>query len=97
MPQNSIICDLWNWDAHFEKELEDEWYFGAIFGDEDSIEAYAADLADYFHEQVEYFGIYYDQDGNEDWFQQYISEEAIKFIRNWREELFKKFAQGGGT
>ena len=45
-------------------------------------EARAADLADYFHEQVEYFGMYYDQDGNEDWFQQYISEEAIKFIRN---------------
>jgi hypothetical protein len=59
MPLESTIVDLWAWDARFEKELGDEWYFGAIFGDESSIEACAADLADYFHEQVEYFGKLY--------------------------------------
>jgi len=93
MPPKSIIIDLWDWDAHFEKELDDGWYFEAIFGDESSIEACAGDLADYFQEQVDYFGMDYDQHQDEDSFREFVFQESIIFIRKWRDRTFRKFAQ----
>ena len=90
---NSIIIDLWDWDAHFEKELSDDWFFEAVFGDKSSIEACAEELADYFHEQVDQFDMDYNQHEDKDLFRDIIFQEAIEFIKNWRDQIFRKFAQ----
>ncbi len=97
MPLESIITDLWDWDAHFEKELPDDWYFEAIFGDENSIQVCAADLAGYFHEQVDYFGMDYNQHEDEDSFKEFVFQESINFIRNWRDETLRRFTQEKGS
>ena len=39
MPVNSMMLDLWNWDCHFENELEDDWYFGAAFGNDELLDS----------------------------------------------------------
>ncbi len=93
MPLDSMIVDLWDWDAHFEKDLGDDWYFEAVFGDENAIIPCATDLAEYFYDQVESFDINYDQYPNEDLFKEIILQESVSFIRRWREKTFEKFAQ----
>jgi hypothetical protein len=32
MPSDSMIMDLRNWDIRFEEDLENDWYFEAVFG-----------------------------------------------------------------
>jgi len=34
MPKDSPVYDLWDYDLHFEENLENDWYFEVLFGEE---------------------------------------------------------------
>jgi hypothetical protein len=97
MPRRSMIIDLWDWDIRFEELLEDDWYFEAAFGTPDTVDECATELADLFLEQVDKWGIDYNQYEDPDGFEEMVSEEARKFVRSWREDIFKKLVQAGPT
>ena len=67
MPLDSMMFDLWDWDIHFENDLGDDWLCDAIFGDEESLDGTAEQLADFFLEKVDEYDMDYDQNqSNED-------------------------------
>jgi len=93
IPRNTMMIDLWDWDLHFEKELSDDWYYDAVFGHQSSVNALAEQLAEYFLEKVEEYGIDYDQYGDPQAFRALVMNEATQFIVNWRKNIQTKTAQ----
>ena len=91
IPRDSMIFDLWDWDLHFEDDLGDDWYLAAVFGSEEDVEDCASSLAEYFLENVEKYGMDYDQYGQEDLFAELMQDQAEAFIRRWREAVFDRF------
>jgi hypothetical protein len=87
MPLDSIIIDLWDWDIHFESELCDDWFLSAAFGHTDTLDSCSADLADFFLEKVDEYGMNYDQHSDREGFEDWIKRESMKFIENWRRNL----------
>lgn len=66
------MIDLWDWDIHFEKELEDDWYFEAVFGSESSVSDCSEQLAEKFVESVDEFRMDYDQDRDPQVFAEFV-------------------------
>lgn len=97
MPRRSMMIDLWDWDIRFEDLLEDDWYFEAAFGTPDTVDECAEELTNFFLEQVDQWGIDYNQYEDPDGFEEMVSDEARKFIRSWRENIFRKLVQGGSA
>ena len=93
IPTNSMIVDLWDWDLHFERDLSDDWYFSAAFGPESLAGELAEELADYFLEKIEEYGLDYDQYNDPEVFSTLVITEAKKFITEWRNNIEKKCAQ----
>jgi hypothetical protein len=87
MPLDSIIIDLWDWDIHFESELCNDWFLSAAFGHTDTLDSCSADLADFFLEKVDEYGMNYDQPSDREGFEDWINKESMKFIENWRRNL----------
>ena len=88
MPLHSPMLDLWDWDIRFEDDLEDDWYFGAAFGSAATVDFYAETLADFFLENVEQYGMDYDQHGDSsEIFEATIRKESAQFITSWREKI----------
>lgn len=93
MPLDSMIVDLWGWDIHFEDMLSDDWYFESVFGTPSSVDSCALELADFFLEKVDEFGMDYNQHEDPLSFETLVKENAIKFITDWRKNIFKHFAK----
>lgn len=93
MPLDSMMLDLWDWDIHFEDDLGDDWLYEAVFGDQASLDASAEQLAEFFLEKVDEYGMDYNQtQSDEDFdFATWVREEAVTFIKHWRENLFVKY------
>lgn len=87
MPLNSIIIDLWDWDIQFQWELGDDWFLAAAFGDPGTLDSCATDLADFFLEKVDEYGMDYDQYDDREGFADLIKKESMKFIENWRQNI----------
>ena len=96
IPSDSWITDLWNWDIHFEQELEYDWYFDAVFGDSTSIESCADDLADFFLSKMDEFDMDYDQYSDPETFEELLRDEARNFITKWRANIDQRFSAGNG-
>ena len=94
IPVNSWITDLWDWDIHFERALEYDWYFEAVFG-EAAIQPCADELADFFLEKVEEFDMDYDQHTSPEIFEALVRDEAYKFIVQWRTNIAHRFSVSG--
>ncbi len=90
MPLDSMMVDLWDWDIHFEDLLEDDWYFEAAFGLPECVDERGQELADFFLEQVDERDMDYNQQEDPDTFREMVEDEARKFVRSWRENIFKK-------
>lgn len=88
MPRESMILGLWNYDLHFEEDLENEWFFQAAFGDAVSEDFCVQELCDYFLEKNEEYGICDDKFDSDNEFRGWIEEESLNFIRKWREKVF---------
>jgi hypothetical protein len=95
MPRESMMIDLWDWDIHFERELSDDWYFETVFGDLDSAQDCADELADLFLEKVDEYEMDYDQHADPDAFESLVHDEAVKFVTAWRQAIFDRYAQQG--
>jgi hypothetical protein len=91
MPVRSMMMDLWDWDIHFEEDLESDWFFEAAFGPVSSEENCAEDLADYFLEKADECSMDYNQHDDYEEFEKLVCAEAIKFIRDWRTNLMNSF------
>ncbi len=92
MPVKSMIIDLWDWDVHFEECLSDDWYFGAVFGDEASVCSSAEELAEFFLEKCDEYGMDYNQTDDYPEFEDLIRREAKGFIKNWRQAVVARYA-----
>ena len=88
MPLESMILELWNYDLHFEEDLEDEWFFESAFGDADSEGFCVEELFNYFFEKNDEYEIYPNEFDSDDDFRSWIEEESLNFIRKWREKVF---------
>lgn len=97
MPLDSMITDLWDWDLHFEKDLDYDWYFDTIFGDESRIDQSAESLSEYFLEKCDKYGIYYHQDDDDLEFEAMVLRQAKLFIIDWRNRAFVKYSQNNIT
>jgi hypothetical protein len=98
MPLDSMITDLWDRDIHFEEYLGDDWYFEAVFGAASSIVQCAEELAEFFVEKCDEWGIDYDQSPDDDpEFEGLVRQEAQDFIRGWRNNVFARHAQPGAA
>jgi hypothetical protein len=91
MPKQSMIIDLWEWDVHFESDLSDDWYFGALFGDSATADGSADRLADYFLERVEEHALDYDQHTDRQAFEALVRKESRDFITAWRNTVFDRY------
>lgn len=87
MPLDSIIIDLWDWDIHFESELYDDWFLSAAFGPPGALDSCSTDLADFFLEKVDEYGLDYDRHRGREGFADLIREESMKFVENWRRNI----------
>jgi len=96
MPRDSMMMDLWDWDIHFERVLEDDWYFEAALGPECLIPSCADDLADLFLEKVDEYGMDYNQSQGDEDFESRVREEAEKFVSEWRQNIIAKLIRGNG-
>ena len=92
MPLNSMIIDLWDWDVHFEDYLSDDWYFEAVFGDEAGVDPCSEELAEFFLEKCDEYGIDYNQTDDDPEFEELILTEAKKFIMGWRQAVVARYA-----
>lgn len=96
MPLDSKMVDLWDWDIHFEDALEDDWYFEAVFGEAESAQICAEELAIFFLGKVDEYGIDYNQDAfDSNDFEVFIHDEALKFVTSWRQSVFERYTQPG--
>ncbi|HRZ59072.1 MAG TPA: hypothetical protein P5163_00640 [Rubrivivax sp.] len=93
MPADSLIADLLDWDLQLYDLMGDDWYFGAAFGPDSTVGAYADELAEIFKEKVEEWGMDYNRDADPDFFDAYVAEEAFKFIQDWRKGLYAKHSR----
>ena len=93
MPLDSMFIDLWDWDIHFERDLSDDWYFETAFGSASSLESCAEDLIAFFLEACSEYDIDYNQSPDDPEFENLVREEAIKFIRAWRNNLFTRLTK----
>lgn len=94
MPLDSMIIDLWDWDIHFESDLEDDWYFDAVFGATSGVEHCATTLAEFFSEKCNEYGMDYDQSPDEDpQFEAMVLEESRSFIVGWRKAVVQRYAK----
>ncbi len=96
MPRQSMMLDLWDWDLHFEEDLENDWFFEAAFGPDSSAEDCAETLADYFLEKAAEYAMDYDQCSSDD-FDALVQEEALQFINSWRNNLDAVFMVAKGS
>ena len=89
MPSDSMIYDLHDWDIHVEDgdSLSDDWLREAVFGDEDSVSECSEELADFFLQKCDEFGMDYDQSSDPEGFAVRVQETAEAFIRHWRSRL----------
>lgn len=87
MPLDSIMIDLRDWNIHFESELCDDWFLSAAFGHTDTLDSCSTDLADFFLEKVDEYGMDYDQHSDREGFEDWIRKESMKFIENWRRNI----------
>jgi hypothetical protein len=87
MPRDSMMLDLWDWDIHFEDDLGIDWLYEAVFGDQASLDTSAEQLAEFFLEKVDEYDMDYNQtQSDEDFdFAAWVREEALTFIKHWRE------------
>ena len=88
MPDN-IISDLRDRDIQIEDELSEDWYFNAVFGDKDSMDDCAKELAEFFFEKCKEYDMDYDQSSDH-----LVRESARDFIFFWREEVLLKYGPG---
>ncbi len=93
MPVN-IISDLRDWDIQIEDELSEDWYFNAVFGDKDSMDDCAEELAEFFFEKCNEYDMDYDQFNEPEWFEHLVRESASDFIFFWRNEVLLKYGPG---
>lgn len=93
MPLDTTITDLWDWDVHFEEDLDDDWYFQAAFGSSSSLDDCSTNLADFFLEKCAEYGMDYNETGFDTGFSfsDLIREEATKFIVGWRQGVLTRF------
>ena len=84
MPRESMIMDLWDYDVHFEKDLDSEWYFEAAFGNPDTLQGCSQLLAEFFMEKVGEFGLDYNQAEDDTEFEALVREAAQSFVVEWR-------------
>ncbi|MBK6567701.1 hypothetical protein [Candidatus Aalborgicola defluviihabitans] len=77
---DNIISDLHNWDIQIEDELSEDWYFNAVFGDKDSMDDCAKELAEFFFEKCKEYDMDYDQFNEPEWFERHVRESASDFI-----------------
>lgn len=96
MPLESLMVDLWEWDIHFEDDLDNGWYFETVFGEPESAQACAEQLAEFFLEKVDEYAMDYDQNANDD-FEAMILDEALKFVTSWRQRVVERYAQHGAS
>jgi ankyrin repeat protein len=87
MPLDTIITDLWDWDIRFEYDLEADWLYNTIFGDQTNIEENGSELVDFFLEKVDEYELDYNQIYDDQKFNLFVQEEAARFIKNWRKNL----------
>lgn len=84
MPLNHMVMDLWDWDIHFEEITFDD-LVEVVTGSEDYAIEQAKLLAEDFLRWIDEYGMDYDQ---ENWpegkFEDWIKEECIAFIKDWR-------------
>lgn len=92
MPTASMIYALKDWDIQFRDVLSDDWYFDAVFGPESSLEECAETLAEVFRERVEQLDLDYDQHADPERFRDRVSDEAVAFVRDWRERVIDRFS-----
>lgn len=81
------------WDIQFRDVLGDDWYFDAVFGPESSLEECAGTLAEVFREQVERLDLHYDQHADSENFRELVSDEALTFVRDWRERVIDRLSE----
>lgn len=93
IPLNTMITDLWDWDLHFENDIDSDWYYEAVFGTNDSVKAVTEQLVEYFLEKVEEYKMDYDQGDDPNAFRNLVMDEATKFIISWRKNIQVKIGQ----
>lgn len=94
MPLDTIVADLWDWDIHFEELTFGDSFFRVALGDEVNALAEAKILADDILGWIDEYGMDYAQESFEDDdFTAWIREESESFIRKWRLNIAKAFAQ----
>jgi len=96
-PRDSMLRDLWDWDFHFENDLSSDWFYGATLyaSDENDL---AGQLSEYFVKKAREYHMDYDLDPWSSEFEQFVEEEALRFIRQWRlaiAQAFKPRLQSG--
>lgn len=92
IPVGNLMTDLWNWDVHFEQQLDEDWYFDTVFGSESAVQVCASTLADFFLEKCDELSLDYDQDTDYPAFESMINEQALGFVRQWRANIVARFA-----
>lgn len=90
MPRDSFLLDLKSWDVHFDDELGDDWFFETTFGHRDTAIDCAEDLSVFFLEKVDEYDIDYNQQGEEAEFEARVRDEAVKFVRSWRQRIAER-------
>lgn len=95
MPLDSMVTDLWDWDIHFEECLSDDWYFEAVFGPASSVALCSEQLAEFFVQKCDEYGIDYDQSADDPSFENLVREQTANFICGWRNNVFSSYAQPG--
>lgn len=89
MPLESMMTDLWDYDVHFEDDLDTDWYFEAAFGDPDSLQGCSQRLAEFFMGKVSELSIDYNQSADDAEFEALVREEARNFIVEWRQRIVR--------
>ncbi len=83
MPRDTAFLNLWDWDLHFEEELQQDWYEQAAFGSGDVDEWLVEALVDFYLDAVARYDIDTGVDADYD-LRSDLEEDANQFIRSWR-------------
>lgn len=94
MPFDTHITDLWDWDIRFEDESFDD-IEEAAFCTEDELPAYADSLAEDFKRWIDEYDLDYDQINyeNPEKFAEWISEQCLQFMKQWRTNVLSEFGR----
>lgn len=88
MPRDSLIVTLWDWDVRFEQDLDDDRFFQAALGSDDTAGECAEQLASYFLVKADEFGIELGLDpGSEVEEADMVYDEAMSFVEGWRKAI----------